>query len=184
MSLTYTPPTQNTLTLPPFSLPGLDGKLYSSTDYLNKSVAVFFMCKHCPYVQAIEERVITLAKSYKNTPHINFIFICSNDANDYLEDSFNALKTHWDSKGHPFPYLYDESQKIAKAFGAVCTPDIFLFQPNHQLVYRGRLDDNWKSPQKVQKQELKDAIECVLQKKPLPQEVFPAMGCSIKWKTL
>jgi len=85
-------------------------------------------------------------------------------------------------KEYPFPYLYDESQATARAYGAACTPDFFLYGPERQLAYRGRLDDNWQEPEKVQRHELRDAIEAVLTSKPVAKQQLPALGCNIKWK--
>ncbi len=167
---------------PDFSLPGTDGKTYTLASFKSSKVlVVMFICNHCPYVQAVEDRLIALAKSF-DPKNAQFVAISSNDATRYPDDSFEAMKAKSIEKGYPFPYLYDESQKVAKAYDAVCTPDLYVFDESRALTYRGRLDDSWKDPSKVEHQELKAAIESALTGAELGFEPTPSMGCSIKWK--
>lgn len=182
MALTYTPSEQKNITCPAFLAKATDEKEYQLSDFKEYEVLCFlFICNHCPYVQAIEDRIIKLNQFFKNQS-VAFIAVCSNDSNDYPEDSFENIQKNWQVKNYDFVYLYDESQKMAKDFGAVCTPDIFLFNQQRQLTYRGRFDDSWKDPQKVKKEELKQAILDTLEKKPISFDILPSMGCSIKWK--
>jgi peroxiredoxin len=178
MALTYTPDSSLGMKAPAFTLPGTDGRTYSLQDLDGaKARLVMFICNHCPYVIAIEDRLRALAASFGSQP-VKIVAISSNDANVKPADSFEKMK----EKNYSFPYLHDESQEVARAYGAVCTPDFFLFDETNTLVYRGRLDDSWKDAQAVTHQELKDAIEALLKgQMPSPLQ-RPSMGCSIKWK--
>ncbi|RME17992.1 MAG: thioredoxin family protein [Bdellovibrio sp.] len=182
MALTHTPQAEIGAPLPDFQLPSTEGELISTQNLPPfKALLVMFICNHCPYVKAIEDRLIQLGNSFKNQP-VQFLAICSNDPTDYPEDAPEELKKRARDKNYPFPYLIDESQDVAKAFGAVCTPDFFLYNEKKQLVYRGRLDDSWNDPQKVSQQDLKEAIEALLNGETPSTEQHPSMGCSIKWK--
>ncbi len=182
MALTYTPEAEIGSSCPQFSLLATDGHTYSLDSFSKaKGLLVMFICNHCPYVQAIEDRLIELARNYR-AKGVAFVAICSNDAENYPEDSFESLTKRWREKEYGFPYLYDESQSVAKSFGAVCTPDFFLYDGERKLAYRGRLDDSWKDPSKVTQEELKMAMDSVLLgQEPSPHQ-NPSMGCSIKWK--
>ena len=185
MALTYTPPGKPGFPLPHFSLPAVSGSTITDGSFSDKKgLLVMFICNHCPYVKAIEQRLIDLGNHYKNSA-LGMIAICSNDAKDYPEDSFENIQKTWKEKSYPFEYLYDESQQVAKKFGAVCTPDIFLFKNTKdqmQLYYRGRLDDSWKDESLVKQHDLKHAIDLLLSDNPAPSEQIPSMGCSIKWR--
>ncbi len=184
MALMHTPTPDLNFQCPDFSLPAVDGKTYSLGDFRKSEVLVImFICNHCPYVKAIEDRLITLGNYFKSKS-VQFAAICSNDAEGYPEDSFENLKKRWTEKKYPFPYLHDEDQGVAKTFGAVCTPDFFVFDKNRRLQYRGRLDDSWKEPSKVTREELKGAVETLLAGRPVTKEQNPSMGCSIKWKEI
>jgi len=163
-------------------LPGTDGMIYDLESFKDgKAVVLSFTCNHCPYAQAYEDRFIALAKEF--TPKgISFAAINSNDDLHFPEDGFDQMKIRAKEKKFPFPYLRDESQKVAKAYGAVCTPHIFVLNHRWKLVYEGRIDDNWKDPNKVTSQDLRNAIEAVLAGKSVPQPNTNPMGCSIKWK--
>lgn len=181
MALTYTPALELGQDLPAFQLPALDGKSYSEKNFLNqRPLLVMFICNHCPYVKAIEDRLIQLGHDLKKL-EINVVAICANDAFDYPEDSFENLQKRWKEKSYPFVYLHDGKQEVAKKFGAVCTPDFFLYDQNATLAYRGRLDDSWKEPEKVSKRELFLAAQELLQNKAISLPQIPSMGCSIKW---
>lgn len=178
MALTYTPENELGKPCPDFSLLATDGKNYSLKDFSNgKPLLVMFICNHCPYVKAIESRLMTLSKDLKALG-INTVAISSNDPKKYEEDSFENMK----KKNYPFVYLYDESQIVAKTFGAVCTPDFFVYDGKLSLKYRGRLDDSWKDESKVTKRELYDAMKLLAESKDLTEKQTPSMGCSIKWK--
>lgn len=167
---------------PDFTLPGVDGRTYSKKDFLNnKPLVVVFMCNHCPYVKAIEDRLIVLAQDLKELG-VNMVGICSNDAESYPDDSFENLQKRAKEKNYPFTYLYDETQEVARQFGAICTPDYFVYDKKTKLAYRGRLDDSWKEPGLVQKRELYDAVIELAQDKSITHPQTPSMGCSIKWK--
>lgn len=167
---------------PDFNLPGVDGKDYSLNDFQGaKALVVLFICNHCPYVQAVEDRIIALA--HELSPQgVQFVGICANDAIDYPDDSFENLKKRWEEKNYGFPYLVDEPQETAKAFQAVCTPDIFVYNQEKKLAYRGRIDDNWKEPEKVEHEDLKAALQALVAGEQPSAEQKPSMGCSIKWK--
>jgi peroxiredoxin len=182
MALLYTPAGEPGSKCPPFELPSVDGGTYALKDFAGaKALVVMFICNHCPYVQAIEQRLLDLAHAL-GPRGAAFVGICANDPTDYPEDAPEALLARWREKSYGFPYLIDESQEVARAFGAVCTPDIFVYDSNQTLRYRGRLDDSWKNPAAVKRQELKEALEKIMQNLPAPSTQNPSMGCSIKWK--
>lgn len=174
---------------PDFSLPSihpntdsnLENKIYSLKDFKNQNpLVVLFICNHCPYVQAIEDRLIQLGHDLKKR-NINMVAICSNDAVTYPDDSFEKLQKRAIEKKYPFYYLHDESQSVAKKFGAICTPDYFVYDHNLKLAYRGRLDDSWKEPSKVTTRELYEAVLELSEHKKISRPQTPSMGCSIKW---
>lgn len=180
MPLVHTPPGELGSLCPSFSLPATDGKTYSLEDVKDHKAFLFMViCNHCPYVKAIEDRLIELGQYFEGKP-VQIMAVSANDAENYPEDSFEKMK----EKNYPFPYLYDEGQTVAQALGAVCTPDFFLFGGDNKLAYRGRLDDNWKEPEKAQSQELKAAMDCLLNGQMIPEPQMASMGCSIKWKNL
>lgn len=167
---------------PDFSLPGTDGKTYSPSNFGNKNVLVIiFMCNHCPYVKAVLRRLINLQNEYAEKS-VQLVGINVNDTKKYPEDSMEKMKELAEKKQLPFPYLFDESQKSAKAYDAVCTPDIFVYGIERSLKYRGRVDDNWQHPDEITRHDLKDAIEAILTDQPVNDDQVSSMGCSIKWK--
>jgi peroxiredoxin len=167
---------------PPFRLPAVDGKTYAREDFAASPVlVVMFICNHCPYVKAVEDRLIDLARTH-GPRGAQLVGVCSNDAATYPDDAFPNLAQRWREKNYGFPYLHDESQEVARAFGAVCTPDIFVYDRDRRLAYRGRIDDSWKDEAKVTQRELAAALDALLAgDRPSPQQ-RPSMGCSIKWK--
>lgn len=182
MALTYTPQDELGTVCPDFTLQATDGKTYSLKNFTNGNpFVVMFICNHCPYVKAIEDRLIELGHQLKSK-NISVVAISSNDADTYPDDSFIELKKRAEYKNYPFPYLYDDSQEVAKRFGAVCTPDFFVYNKKSQLAYRGRLDNSWKEPGKVTRRELLNAVESLLISDEFPKGQTPSMGCSIKWK--
>ena len=165
---------------PYFNLPNTDGENISLEHFKAEVLVVIFTCNHCPYAKAVEDRLIELGNNYSET--VDFVLISSNDVENYPADSPEKMAELAKSKGYPFPYLFDETQEIAKAYSAVCTPDIFLYNSERKLKYRGRLDDNWQNPNQVEREELKMAIEATLNGKGIDFEQIPSMGCNIKWK--
>ena len=167
---------------PDFDLPGVDGKSHSLAGLKDKkAVVVIFSCNHCPYVQAYEDRIKDIQKDYAGKG-VQVVAINSNEADNYPEDSFDNMVERAKEKKFNFLYLRDESQSVARAYGATHTPHIFLFGPDRELKYTGKMDDNWQEPKKVQKRYLRDALDAVLAgKSPAEPETF-AIGCTIKWK--
>ena len=143
---------------------------------------VMFICNHCPYVQAILDRMVRDAKALADLG-VASVAISSNDATAYPEDSFPLMAEVAAAQGFPFPYLYDESQEVARAYGAVCTPDFFGFNRDLELQYRGRLDSSGRDPGPLAaRRELFEAMRQVAETGRGPAEQVPSMGCSIKWK--
>jgi len=167
---------------PDFHLPGVDGKVWTLSEARgNNGLLVMFICNHCPYVKSVRDRIIRDARELKDHG-INSVAIMSNDSADYPEDSFENMKKIAQELQFPFPYLYDETQQVAKAYGAVCTPDFFGYNKNLQLQYRGRLDESRKEPVPNARRDLFEAMKQVAQTGQGPKDQIPSMGCSIKWK--
>ncbi|MBF0272257.1 MAG: thioredoxin family protein [Magnetococcales bacterium] len=182
MVLLHSPPGELGASAPDFALPGVDGKTHTLDEYRDSPVlVVMFICNHCPYVQAIEDRLITLGRTLA-TKKVSFVGISSNDPTNYPEDSFANMQAKAKKKGYPFDYLYDATQQTAKDYGAVCTPDFFVYDQERKLRYRGRLDDSPRNPAAVRKEELKEAILALLEGRPVATHQNTTMGCSIKWK--
>lgn len=169
---------------PDFSLPGVDGKTYSFADVQGeKGTLVIFMCNHCPYVLAILDRLIRDIHDLQ-AQGVGVVAINSNDPNQYPQDSFENMVKMAEQHNFSFPYLFDESQDVAKAFDAVCTPDFFGFNKRSELQYRGRLDASKKETgPKDAKRELFKAMDQVSKTGHGPKAQIASMGCSIKWKT-
>ncbi len=166
-----------------FSLPGVDNKTWSLADCRGeKGLLVMFICNHCPYVKAIRERIVRDTKELKALG-VNSVAIMSNDPTLYAEDSFENMRKTADAFRFPFPYLWDESQQVAKSYGAVCTPDFFGYNADLKLQYRGRLDASRKdtAPGDVRR-DLFEAMKQVAATGKGPTDQIPSMGCSIKWK--
>jgi peroxiredoxin len=166
----------------PFSLPATDGHTVSTEQFADKPVlGVVFWCNHCPYVKAWEARVIALQQEYADRG-VQFILVSSNDPTKYPDDSFDAMKTVAREKRYPFPYAFDESQEVARRYGATRTPEIFLFDRSRTLRYHGAPDDNFEDPGAVTQRYLKDAIDALLAgREPATADTAPK-GCTIKWK--
>lgn len=168
---------------PDFSLPGVDGKNWTLADAMGANgLLVMFICNHCPYVQAIRPRLVRDLAELKQQG-IHAIAIMSNDTRDYADDSFDNMKRVANEFTFPFPYVIDETQAVARAYGAVCTPDFFGFNRNFELQYRGRFDESRKetAPDGVRR-DLYEAMQAVAATQRGPAEQIPSMGCSIKWK--
>ena len=180
---------------PSFNLPGADGKNYSLDSFKDsKGLVVVFTCNHCPYAKAAWPLLIKLAREFNNKG-VAFVGINPNDEKQYPEDGFEVMKQKVAEWHINFPYLRDEEQNTTRQFGAVCTPDIFVYYKNRKLYYHGRINDNWppvekidgeykpKQPDREVKEELKEALNDLLADKTSPSTQNPSMGCSIKWKT-
>ncbi len=167
---------------PDFSLKGTNDHLYSLSDFRDaKILVIVFMCNHCPYVQACISRLVGLQADFADM-RVRFVGINSNDSVNYPEDNFEAMGVFFREKQMNFPYLHDEKQHVARDYGAVCTPDIFVFDGERKLRYHGRIDNNWKEPLKVSSHELRDALSALVEGREPRSDQHPAMGCSIKWK--
>ena len=165
---------------PDFTLPGVDGKSHSLRDFSEAALVIFFSCNHCPYVQAYEDRLMALQEEFKGKAR--FIAINANDATNYPDDSFDNMVARARQRNFNFVYLRDESQQVARAYGATHTPHLFVFDRERKLRYTGRIDDNWQEPAKVTRRYLKEALTAITQgKAPAEAETF-AIGCTIKWK--
>lgn len=166
-----------------FSLPGVDGTIWTPEKARGeKGLLVMFICNHCPYVKSIRERMVRDAKELMDYG-IGSVAIMSNDPSEYEEDSFENMQKIAEQYAYPFPYLLDETQQVAQAYGAVCTPDFFGYNASMALQYRGRLDESRKQAAPVDvKRDLFDAMKQVAQTGHGPRQQIPSMGCSIKWK--
>ena len=165
-----------------FDLPGVDGRRHSLASARGpKGLLVVFICNHCPYVKAIRERLIRDCRELAGLG-IGSIAIMSNDPADYPEDGFENMKRVAEEFAFPFPYVQDETQAVAKAYGAVCTPDFFGFNSALELQYRGRLDASRKDLVPGARRELFDAMAQIARTGKGPVEQSPSIGCSIKWK--
>jgi peroxiredoxin len=168
---------------PDFKLPDTNGKIISLTDFKNApALLVIFMCNHCPYVIHIRAGLAQLAKDYL-PKNIGIVGINSNDAENYPDDSPAKMKTEVQKAGYTFPYLYDETQSVAKSYRAACTPDIFLFDKNQKLIYRGQFDDSRPGNGiSVTGKDLRAALDALLAAKSVSEKQKASMGCNIKWK--
>jgi len=168
---------------PDFRLPATDGKTYAFDDIAGKKgTVIVFICNHCPYVKAVIDRLVADARLLM-AEGIGFAAICANDATEYPEDSFANMKRFGDAHKFPFPYLHDESQSVARAYGAVCTPDYFGYDKDRRLKYRGRLDEGrTEPPPKGARRELVEAMQAIAATGRAPAGQIPSIGCSIKWK--
>ena len=170
-------------TAPDFNLPDTNGKTVTLADFQDKPVLlVLFICNHCPYVKHIRTGLAQLARDYL-PKGAAIVGINSNDVANYPDDSPAKMREEVKSAGYLFPYLYDETQAVARAYRAACTPDIYLFDKSRKLVYRGQLDDSRPGNGiPVTGKDLRAALDAVLAGKPIPPNQKPSMGCNIKWK--
>jgi peroxiredoxin len=168
---------------PDFWLPATDGKTYALKDVVGeKGTVIVFICNHCPYVKAVIDRLVADARLLL-AEGIGFAAICSNDAKDYPEDSFANMKRFAEAHNFPFPYLHDETQAVARAYGAVCTPDFFGYDKDLKLKYRGRLDEGRTAPPPAgARRELVEAMRAIAATGVAPKDQIPSIGCSIKWR--
>ncbi|OGX06554.1 MAG: peroxiredoxin [Omnitrophica bacterium RIFCSPLOWO2_12_FULL_50_11] len=168
--------------MPDFELKDAHGKPFNGKELFGaKGLLVAFTCNHCPYAQAVWPRLIELGR-YAKSLGVNTVGINPNIHPDYPEDAPPRMIQKEKELGINFPYLVDETQDVAREFQAQCTPDLYLFNSARELVYHGRLDDNWKEPKKVKREELKDAIDRLVAGEAVSEKQYPSMGCSIKWR--
>jgi len=166
-----------------FSLPGVDGRSWTLQECRGENgLLVMFICNHCPYVKAVLERIVRDTAELR-TLGVNSVAIMSNDPAEYEEDSFENMRRVAESNSFPYPYLYDETQDVARAYGAVCTPDFFGYNGDLELQYRGRLDESRKQAASPDvRRDLFEAMKRVAETGAGPQQQIPSMGCSIKWR--
>lgn len=177
---------------PQFSLPEVGGEVVNLSDFAEaKALVVMFICNHCPYVIHIAPTLASLAREYQERG-VAFIAISSNDAETYPADNFENMKIEKERRGYSFPYLYDESQEVARAYDAACTPDIYVFDKEQKLVYRGQFDDT--RPNRISSgnydssvnpatgDSLRAALDTLLGDQKISADQYPSMGCNIKWK--
>jgi peroxiredoxin len=170
--------------LPSFALPDVTtGRVVSDADVTGtRALLVMFICRHCPYVAHVREEIARLAVDYADAD-LSIVAISSNDPQAYPEDAPESLAEEARQAGYRFPYLFDETQEVAKAFGAACTPDFFLYDASRQLVYRGQLDDSRpRNGVPVTGKDLRAAIDAVLDDRAVSPDQRASVGCSIKWK--
>ena len=167
---------------PAFSLPTPNGEMVSNTDFVGKPLLVMFICNHCPFVKHIAAELADLGCAY-GEKGVGVVAIQSNDVANYPDDSPEKMKVESADRGYVFPYVHDETQDVAKAYGAACTPDFFLFDADHTLAYRGRLDESTPGNNlPVNGRDLRAALEKVLAGEAAPDDQKPSIGCNIKWK--
>jgi len=148
----------------------------------DKATVVMFLCNHCPYVIHVNRQIVDLANDYKGKG-IGFVAISSNDVENYPQDAPEVMTVVGKALKYPFPYLYDETQEVARKYDAACTPDFYVFDGSRKLVYRGRLDENRPSTGKEPTgTELRGALDAILEGKAMPEKQYPSAGCNIKWK--
>lgn len=169
---------------PPFELSDtISGNVFTLSELKgNNATLIMFICNHCPFVLHVNDELVRIAKAY-HKKGVSFVAISSNDVVNYPQDSPEMMKIHAEKVSYPFPYLYDETQEIAKAYDAACTPDLFLFDRDMRCVYRGQLDDSRPNNDiPVTGKDLRAALEAVLGGERVPENQIPSIGCNIKWK--
>ncbi|HMB92956.1 MAG TPA: thioredoxin family protein [Rhodothermales bacterium] len=189
MALTHSTLTSLGTEAPAFDLPianpavdDRSGDTRSLSDYDKaEALVVVFMCNHCPYVVHIEEALCEVARTYQQRG-VAFVGISANDVAQYPQDGFDKMAERAEQRGYPFPYLYDASQDVARAYGAVCTPDIFVYDNDRRLAYRGRFDETRPGQGTATGADLSQALDDLLENGEVTTEQVPSMGCNIKWK--
>lgn len=166
-----------------FRLPATDGRTYSFDDVAGRAgTVIVFICNHCPYVKASIGRLVADARELM-AEGLGFAAICPNDDKSYPDDSFENMRRFAEQHRFPFPYLHDESQEVARAYGAICTPDYFGYDADRRLKYRGRLDEGRTTPPPAgARRELVEAMRAIAKTGVAPKDQTPSMGCTIKWK--
>jgi peroxiredoxin len=167
---------------PDFELPGVDGKTYRLGDFADrKLMLVVFWCNHCPYVQAWEGRMVELGRQY-GPKGVGIVLINSNDARAYPEDRLESMVQRATEKRYPFPYLQDESQNVARAYGALVTPHPMLFGPDRKMLFQGRIDNDHQHAERANEKYLARALDQALAGRPVDPVALPVAGCTVKWK--
>ena len=168
---------------PNFSLPATDDTIVSLSDFsTHQALLVMFICNHCPYVKHVQEQIVAISNDYQNQG-IGIVAISSNDVEAYPEDSPECMREEAKKWQYAFPYLYDESQQVARAYNAACTPDFYLFNNKQELVYRGQLDNSRPGNElPITGEDLRSAMDDLLKGNPITEEQIPSVGCNIKWK--
>ena len=169
---------------PDFTLPDtVSGKMINLKDIATgKATVVMFLCNHCPYVIHVNPEIVRIVHDFKEK-NVNFVGISSNNVEKYPADSPEKMKVLAEEVGYTFPYLYDETQEVAKAYDAACTPDFYVFDEQRKLVYRGRIDDSRPNSGKpLTGKDLREAINPVLEGREVSSRQYPSAGCNIKWK--
>lgn len=189
MSVTYSEMVELGALAPPFDLPAANPEVdekekpnRSLEDFADaEALVVVFTCNHCPYAKHVEGPMIRIAREYANRG-VAFVAISSNDPRQYPDDSFESMAERARAKDYPFPYLFDETQEVAKAYGAVCTPDVFVFGSDNRLAYTGRFDDSSPGRGTATGDDLETALNQLLESGEVTIPQHPSMGCNIKWK--
>jgi peroxiredoxin len=168
---------------PDFALPGTDGRTWKLSDFSDrKLLVVSFWCNHCPYVLAWEGRMVELGRRY-GPKGVGFVLINANDTAAYPADAFEPMVARATEKGYPFPYLRDDSQDVAHAYGALVTPHPMLFDAGRRLLFQGRLDDSHDHPERVKQRYLEQALDQALAGAPVRPSTLPVVGCTVKWRS-
>jgi len=168
---------------PEFALPGTDGRTWSLSDFADRPLLLaVFWCNHCPYVQAWEGRMVEIGRRY-GPKGVGVVLINANDAAAYPADGFESMVARAREKQYPFPYLRDESQSVAHAYGALVTPHPMLFDRDRRLLFQGRIDDNHDHPERVQHRYLEQALDQALAGTPVRPSHLPVAGCTVKWRS-
>jgi peroxiredoxin len=166
---------------PDFTLPGIDEKLWSLSDFKKSEIVVMaFLCNHCPQAKTLRKRIVALQKEYR-PEKVRIVAFSSNDYEKFPENSLEMMQYVANELDYNFPYLLDDFQEAARAYGVTQVPDFFLFDKSRKLVYHGRLDDNWRDSKEVTARDLKEAIELTLKGKTVAFKHIPAEGCEISW---
>lgn len=184
MARTYSEMIALGTTIPDFILPDTVSGNKISYDNIkgDKGILIMFICNHCPFVVHVNDELVKLANDYKQKG-IGFLAISANDVVKHPDDSPDKMKAIAEQLQYPFPYCYDETQEVAKAFGATCTPDFFIYDDKNELVYRGQLDDSRPGNEiPVTGKDIRAALECLVNNLPVSPEQRPSIGCNIKWK--
>lgn len=167
---------------PPFALPGTDGRVHRIEEFSQEKLfLVVWWCNHCPYVRAWEHRMVEIGRKY-GPRGVGIVLINANDAVAYPEDRMEMMARRAREHGYPFPYLRDESQTVARSYGALVTPHAMLFDRERRLRFQGRIDDNHEHPEGVHHRYLEAALEAALAGKPVEPAELPVLGCSVKWR--
>ena len=189
MAITYSQMTELGIEAPPFDLPAanpqvddIDRATRRLDDYADAgALVVVFTCNHCPYAIHVEETLLEVARAYQERG-VPFVAINANDAEHYPDDSFENMARRAQQKGYPFPYLYDASQDVARAYGAECTPDFFVYDRARRLVYRGRFDETRPGQGLPTGHDLRQALDQLLDTGEVTMEQYPSIGCNVKWR--